>query len=73
MCASNPNPIAIFHILGEYLLYRMKITLPQTMTMHPHTLLQEYAREGLRTLVCAKKDLTIEEYSAWAEKYQQAR
>ena len=34
---------------------------------------QEYAREGLRTLVLAKKDLTLEEYTMWAEEHHQAR
>ena len=35
--------------------------------------MQSYAREGLRTLVVAKKDLTLEEYSAWSEEYYAAR
>ncbi len=35
--------------------------------------IQNYAGEGLRTLVCAKKDLTVEEYTSWAELYQEAR
>lgn len=35
--------------------------------------LKDYAREGLRTLVLAKKDLTVEEYTAWAEEYRAAR
>ena len=35
--------------------------------------MQDYAQEGLRTLVLAKKDLTLEEYAQWAEEHHQAR
>ena len=34
---------------------------------------QEYAREGLRTLVIAQKHLTHEEYAEWAARYHAAR
>ena len=35
--------------------------------------MQEYAREGLRTLVVAQKDLTLEEYNQWAAQHHAAR
>ena len=35
--------------------------------------IQDYAREGLRTLVVAKKDLTHDEYAEWAARHQAAR
>ena len=38
----------------------------------PAKCIQDYAREGLRTLVLAKRQLTIEEYAAWADEYQRA-
>ena len=34
--------------------------------------LESYANQGLRTLVLASKDLSVTEYGAWNEKYQQA-
>ena len=34
---------------------------------------KDYAREGLRTLVVAKKELTEEEYLEWAAEYKPAR
>jgi len=34
---------------------------------------QDYAREGLRTLVLAKKDIPEEEYREWAEEHYAAR
>ena len=34
---------------------------------------QDYAREGLRTLVLAKKELSVKEYALFAEEYRQAR
>ncbi|KAL0102090.1 hypothetical protein PUN28_018559 [Cardiocondyla obscurior] len=34
--------------------------------------LQSYAREGLRTLVMAKKTLTTQEYEAWRQKHDEA-
>ena len=37
------------------------------------SLVQEYAREGLRTLVVAKKELTEDEYFTWAEEHHAAR
>ena len=35
--------------------------------------IQDYAREGLRTLVVAKKDLTRDEYADWATRHHAAR
>lgn len=34
---------------------------------------QDYAREGLRTLVVAKKHLTHDEYAEWATRHHAAR
>lgn len=39
-------------------------------TTHEH--LADYAKEGLRTLLLAKKDLTLEEYTDWAEEWHEA-
>ncbi|KAL5481607.1 hypothetical protein EMCRGX_G021802 [Ephydatia muelleri] len=34
--------------------------------------LSDYAEEGLRTLVCAKREISEEEYTAWAEEHHAA-
>jgi magnesium-transporting ATPase (P-type) len=43
------------------------------MNINGRVYVQDYAREGLRTLVVAQKHLTHEEYSQWATRHHAAR
>lgn len=37
-----------------------------------HQYLQSYARQGLRTLVMARRSLSVQEYEAWRQKHTEA-
>lgn len=42
------------------------------VTTHIHQYLQSYARQGLRTLVMARKSLSAQEYETWRQKHTEA-